>query len=96
MTHLADDDRAALKTLFPKHRVQEIAKEVSKWSCLPVSVILGRSQKQHIVAARDMVIYVFHRETEASLPAIARAFGMHHTSIMDALNRERKRRSPPE
>jgi chromosomal replication initiation ATPase DnaA len=90
--HLTDDDIAALKAAFPGYRIAEIADEVSAFSGIPAKDILSKSRTDAVIRARDCVIWIYRRETQATLGAIARAFGMDHTTIAAALEREGKRR----
>jgi hypothetical protein len=58
---------------------------------LPTDVVLGRSRKQPIVAARREAVRQIYARTHMSTLMIASCFGRDHTSILHFLGRIRAR-----
>ena len=87
-----DVKRCRLINARHKDRVKEIALAVAAETSLPISAIYGPSRVKHIVLARQMVMYLAHLDG-LSYPAIGTAMNRDHTTIMDAVKREKARRA---
>ena len=75
-----------------RDRVRSIAVAVSRSIGIPVSAIYGPDIQRQTVAARHLVMYLAHMEG-LSYPIIGRAIGRDHTTVMDAVKREKARRA---
>ena len=75
-----------------RDRVRAIAVAVARSVGIPVSAIYGPDVQRQTVAARHLVIYLAHMEG-LSYPIIGRAIGRDHTTVMDAVKREKARRA---
>lgn len=51
--------------------------------------LLGRSRVLHVRHARMVAAYLLRELTGASYPAVGRALGLHHTSVLHACRRVR-------
>jgi hypothetical protein len=58
---------------------------------VPIASILGRRQTGFIVRARDLVAYRLRAEMGWSYPAIGKALGRDHSSVLVAVRRHRRR-----
>ena len=58
-------------------------------------IILRRDRRAAVVWLRARTIQRLHSTGRYSLTGIGRAFGMHHTSIMDCLRRDLSGDAPP-
>jgi chromosomal replication initiation ATPase DnaA len=74
-----------------RERAEAAAVVVAMRTRVPAAVILGRSREPEAVAARHTLFAMLHDEG-MPMAAIARAVGMHHTSVMTALRNMRSRR----
>ena len=78
--------------------INDIQKEVAKHFAVMVSDLSSKSRKQHIVAARQMGMFISHELTSLSLAKIGNNFGnrdhstvLHACSkIKDKINKERQ------
>ncbi len=75
-----------------RDRVRAIAVAVARSVGIPVSAIYGPDVQRQTVAARHLVMYLAHMEG-LSYPIIGRAIGRDHTTVMDAVKREKARRA---
>jgi chromosomal replication initiation ATPase DnaA len=91
-----EDKRLVRDFYFARERLEQILAEVSEATGVSVSHIMSKSQRRDPTRARDLVIWILRRETGASHPRIGRLMKRDPSSITQALERERKRRTPPE
>lgn len=54
-------------------------------------LILGKSGRQHIVAARSLAMYLCYRLTGASTPQLAPVFGKVHSTVLRSITIVEKR-----
>ena len=77
---------------LPKVVREELKAAAAEVAVLPYD-LLRPNQQQHVVAARVRV-FRFLRARGYSYPAIARVFGMHHTTVVYSLQRHTKAPKP--
>ena len=90
---LSDEDLRRCRSISMRHndRVKEIALAVSAETAIPISAIYGPRKLQEIVAARNLVMYLAHKEG-VSQRAISTALNRDHTTIGHGIKAEQKRR----
>lgn len=71
--------RGAIVTRGP--RLPAIAAEVAGRHGIPVEVMLGRSRKASVVAARFHFFWAMRTFTDMSLPEIGRRVGFDHATV---------------
>jgi chromosomal replication initiator protein len=86
---LADE---VLKDLFPAGeggvRIEVVQSEVCRYYGVTMDELLGDKRTRRIVGPRQVAMYLSRELTEASLPAIGRAFGgRDHTTVMYAVQK---------
>jgi chromosomal replication initiation ATPase DnaA len=91
---LSDEDlkRCRVIALGNRDLIHSIALQVSKKCDVPLQAIYGKSVAKPIVAARHLVMYLAHM-AGLSYPAIGKAMKRDHTTVMDAVKREKARRA---
>ena len=91
---LSPEDVKRCRSISARHndRVKEIALAVAAETSLPISAIYGPSRVKHIVLARQMVMYLANLDGLSYL-AIGKAMNRDHTTVMDAVKREKARRA---
>jgi chromosomal replication initiation ATPase DnaA len=91
---LSPDDIKRCREIALRNRdlVRDIAIQVAKKSGVPVPSIYGKSMAKPTVAARHLVMYLAHM-AGLSYPTIGRAMNRDHTTVMDAVRREKERRA---
>ncbi len=68
--------------------INDIQKEVAKHYAVMVSDLSSKSRKQHIVAARQMGMFISHELTNLSLAKIGNNFGNRdHSTVLHACNK---------
>jgi chromosomal replication initiator protein len=74
--------------------IDAIIKETGNYYTLSKSDLVGKSRKSDIIHARHVAMFLCQDLTDASYPAIGRAFdGKDHTTVMHAVAKIRKRLS---
>lgn len=86
---LADE---VLKDLFPAGeggvRIEVVQSEVCRYYGVTMDELLGDKRTRRIVGPRQVAMYLSRELTDASLPAIGRAFGgRDHTTVMYAVQK---------
>ncbi|MEQ9094258.1 MAG: chromosomal replication initiator protein DnaA, partial [Miltoncostaeaceae bacterium] len=86
---LADE---VLKDLFPADeggvRIEVVQSEVCRYYGVTMDELLSDKRTRRIVGPRQMAMYLARELTDASLPAIGRAFGgRDHTTVMYAVQK---------
>lgn len=91
---LSEEDlkRCRVITLGNSDLIKSIALQVSKKCDVPLQAIYGKSMAKPTVAARHLVMYLAHM-AGLSYPAIGKAMNRDHTTVMDAVKREKARRA---
>ena len=90
---LADE---VLAGLYPelKPRVRTV-REIQEQTCAAFGItmdeLLSASRAQPVAFARQVAMYLSRELTDATLPAIGRAFGKNHTTVMHACKRTAER-----
>jgi len=74
-----------------RDRVKEIALAVSAATSVPISAIYGPRKPAGFVRARQLVMYLAHKEG-LSQPAIGDALNRDHTTVHYGIKAEMKRR----
>lgn len=79
----------------PMTPLQAIGRAAAIEYGIPASEIFGSSRLKHIVRPRQLAFWVAHRDTDASLPDIGRAFGgRDHTTILHGIRAVEARMTP--
>jgi chromosomal replication initiation ATPase DnaA len=65
-------------------RLNELLKNVSEVTLVPIKDLVGKSRRPHVINARRIFIERA-RAFEYSFPVIGRRLGKHHTTIMHTL-----------
>jgi len=72
--------------------INDIQKETAKHYAVMVSDLSSKSRKQHLVAARQMCMFISHELTSLSLAKIGKHFGNRdHSTVLHACNKIRGR-----
>jgi len=58
---------------------------------MPPTRLLTRSKRPRMVRARDEAIWLMRQRPGSTLQGIGEDFGMHHTSVMIAVQRHERR-----
>lgn len=85
------DKLAADRMNNPRATVRAIAQEVCEWTGHSLAAVMGPSRLAHDCRVRELVCYIAHRNG-MSTPQIGRALHRDHSSIVSAIQNERKRR----
>ena len=71
--------------------VRDIARQVAAEAGIEPEVIFGRCRKASSCRVRELVCYIA-RHHDISYPRIGRALGRDHTTIINAVRNEQRRR----
>jgi len=72
--------------------IKAIAVQVSRKADIPVTAIYGPDTSKPVVSARHLVMYLAHM-AGLSYPTIGKAMCRDHTTVLDAVRREKARRA---
>lgn len=86
-----DDNRIARQLLQPRVTVRSIAQEVATAENFPVDRVLGKDRSHEACRVREKVCFIA-RERGFSFPQIGRTLGRNHTTIINAVRNEERRR----
>lgn len=89
---MSEADARAADMLSPdRATVRAIAKEVAEYTGHSVTAIMGNSRLAQHCRVRELVCYIAYRHG-LSYPRIGRALHRDHTTIINAVDNERRRR----
>lgn len=90
---LSPEAVAACKAILNQHKgtVAKIVDAVSEQTGIPARLILSPRRDAHIVRARQIVMFEA-RQAGLSYPLIGREMGRDHTTVIDGVRAEKKRR----
>ncbi len=93
MTVLDDSDMAAIRAAYGDNPrlLRQIVDDVAEATGVPASAILGESRVRRITRARQIVMFVAHRQG-LSLTEIGQFLRRDHTSVMHGIRQEAERR----